>query len=131
MKFYTLLSYSSTFLILMLLLDKDQLRLWILLALSLKEVEGKGADLLDSGDGNLLLEGGSPPGLHQVIVYLQGLIHLLLKQFGHKLKLFKLTKWILPFPVQNISFWTQFGFKEAGPSSGISRLISFLKIVSP
>ena len=59
----------------MLLLDKDQLRLWILLALGLKEVEGKGADLLDGGDGNLLLEGGSPPGLHQVIVYLQGLIN--------------------------------------------------------
>ena len=113
----------------MLLLDKDQLRLWILLALSLKEVEGKGADLLDSGDGNLLLEGGSPPGFYQVIVDLQGLIHLLLKQFGHKL--FKLTKWILPFPVQNISLWTESGLKEAGPSSGISRLISFLMIVSP
>ena len=62
----------------MLLLDIDQLRLWILLALSLKEVEGKGADLLDSGDGNLLLEGGSPPCLHQVIVNLQGIINLLI-----------------------------------------------------
>ena len=68
----------------MFLLDKHQLRLWVLPALGLEEVEGEGADLLNGGDGNLLLQRGSPSGLQQVIVDLQGLIHLFLQQFGRE-----------------------------------------------
>ena len=67
---------SSTSLVLVFLLGKDQPRVGVLLALPSEEVEREGADLLEGGDGDVLLQAGSPPGLDQVKVDLGSIVML-------------------------------------------------------
>ena len=67
----TKLRKSSSSLVLVFLLGKDQSRFGVFLALPPEEVERERADLLDGGDGDVLLEAGSPPGLEQVKVDLR------------------------------------------------------------